>query len=406
VPQEPAAPRPGPTVESAVARIRAWGEAEDWRAYDPYDGLNSPLAPVLTLRTALGRRLLTQAVKRSPANLRPPLGIRRDWNAKGVALVASAYAHLWAAAGDEAARAEAVRRLEWLAANHADVRHGCAWGYHFDVQTRFFFYGRRSPNTIATSFVARAFLDAAALLDDERWAQPAHAAATFLADEMLVPRPGGPYFRYIPGDTTVVHNANLLACATLARAAAAVGGDARLERAATAALETTLRAQRADGSWAYAEEGAEWIDNFHTGYVLESLAACADLHDEAPDRLDAGMDFWARALFLPDGRSSRGSRSRTRGPRRSSAPSAPRRCSSRTCCRRPATSTSRRDGRCRSGRRTCAGRRRRRSSRWRSCSRTARGSARHRSSGARRRTRPRPRAPRRARRGPRRAPRA
>ena len=35
----------------ALDAIRRWGEARDWRGYDPYDALNSPFAPVLTLGT-------------------------------------------------------------------------------------------------------------------------------------------------------------------------------------------------------------------------------------------------------------------------------------------------------------------------------------------------------------------
>ena len=33
----------------AVRAIRAWGEARDWRGYDPYDALNSPLATIAWL---------------------------------------------------------------------------------------------------------------------------------------------------------------------------------------------------------------------------------------------------------------------------------------------------------------------------------------------------------------------
>ena len=77
-------------LEEAVARLRAWGEARDWKGYDPYDALNSPAAPVLALGTRLGRRLLMQTVKLSPLNLRPPLGIRPAWNAMALGLVSSA----------------------------------------------------------------------------------------------------------------------------------------------------------------------------------------------------------------------------------------------------------------------------------------------------------------------------
>ena len=271
--------------------IRAWGEAREWRGYDPYDALNSPLAPVLTLGTRLGRRVLTQAVKLSPLNLRPALLIRPQWNAKALALVASAYAHL-AAAGDESAVPHAGRWLSWL------TECGPGWGYHFPVQTRVFRYDRGTPNTIATSFAAQALLDGCELLGGERWRDPALAAARFLEEQMLVERPR-PYFRYLPGEGELVHNANLLACAVLARSARVLGEE-RLLDPVRRAVATTVEAQRPDGSWPYSEHHG-WVDNFHTAYVLESLAECARSLPELGRPLDLGYDYWERELFLDDG---------------------------------------------------------------------------------------------------------
>ncbi len=39
-------------TSGALDAIRRWGEARDWRGYDPYDALSSRFAPVLTLGTA------------------------------------------------------------------------------------------------------------------------------------------------------------------------------------------------------------------------------------------------------------------------------------------------------------------------------------------------------------------
>jgi hypothetical protein len=278
-------------IEDAVARMRAWGEARDWRGYDPYDALNSPVARVLSLGTRLGRRLLTQTVKRSPINLRPALGIKPAWNAKALGLVASAYARLWAATGDASARGEAEHWLTWLEEHHSGNESGMAWGYHFDVQTRFFSYPRGTPNTIATSFVARAFLDGHDLLADERWRGPAAAAARYLENNMLAEEG---YFRYLPGEDDLVHNANLLACSVLVRAGH--------RDAARKSLEISLRAQREDGSWPYAEGPlGSWVDNFHTAYVLESLAVCEPAFPQVRKALERGLAFWERELFLPDG---------------------------------------------------------------------------------------------------------
>jgi hypothetical protein len=276
-------------VDEAVGRIRAWGEARDWRGYDPYDGLNSPLARIVPMRT--GRRLLTQAVKVSPLNLRPLLRIEPDWNPKAVALVASAYARL----GE---REQAARWLDWLVANNsAGGRDGeLAWGYHFPVETRFFAYARHAPNTIATSFAAQALLDGLELLAEERWEGAVRAVARWLERTMLARGPAGPFFRYVAGEDEVIHNANALACAALARAARLLC-DERLLEPARSALPTTLRAQREDGSWPYAEGAEAWADNFHTGYVLESLVPFA----EAREQLERGLRYWQSAFFLGDG---------------------------------------------------------------------------------------------------------
>jgi hypothetical protein len=287
-------------VGEAVGRIRAWGEARDWRGYDPYDALNSPLAPYLTLGTRTGRRLLTQAVKLSPVNVRPALLIAPAWNAKALAIVASGYARLWAAHGDGESRVQARRWLGWLV-EHSTADVGLGWGYHFDVQTRFFSYRAGTPNVIATSFAAHALLDGHELLGEPEWGEAASDVCGFLVASLLQDDGDRTYFRYLPVERELVHNANLLGCSVLARTAALTGRH-ELNALAVRALACSAGAQQADGSWPYAEgEGHGWVDNFHTGYVLEALAICKPLEPELGLVLERGFDYWERHLFLSDG---------------------------------------------------------------------------------------------------------
>jgi hypothetical protein len=278
-------------VDDAVDAIRAWGERCDWTGWDPYDALTSPHARLLSADTPFGRRALTQLVKTSPVNLRPALQIPKARNAKAMALVVSAYARLAAARDDEGAAEAARRHAVWLAGAARDG----GWGYHFDVQTRFFAYAAQQPNVVATAFAGQALLDALALGAD---VAPAIVGAAELLVGALLRGGPRPYFRYVAGEDTLVHNANVLACAFLTRAAHACGRD-DLAAAARAPLETTLLAQRPDGSWPYAEGATgAWVDNFHTGYVLESIAACEPIDEE---RLRAGVAFWEERLFTPLG---------------------------------------------------------------------------------------------------------
>lgn len=288
-----------PELDEALTRIRRWGEGCDWCGYDPYDALNSPLARYLTLGTRTGRRALTQAVKLSPVNLRPALRIRRERNAKGIALVASGYVRL-AAAGDATAAGAARRWLGWLVENGA-AGNGLGWGYHFDVQTRFFGYRRDTPNVIATSFAVEALLEGAEVLGDARFAEAAERACEFLVDELLDETGGRVRFRYLHAEQELVHNANVLACSVLARTARLRDRD-DLADIVRRALPATLGAQQLDGSWPYAEgAGHGWVDNFHTAYVLEGLARCEPAMPELLPALERGLDYWERELFLADG---------------------------------------------------------------------------------------------------------
>ncbi len=289
-----------PDIERAADAIRAWGERCAWAGWDPYDALNSPFAPALTLGRPVGRRLLTQVVKTSPVNLRPLLRIPCERDAKGVALAASGYARLGSAREDESAALAAVALLDWLLEHHAPTHTGIGWAYHFDVQTRFFHYTRRTPNVIATAFVAHALLDAVRYLGETRFRDPVREIVAFLVHDLLLAGPA-PHFRYVDEEPALIHNANLLACSVLARSARLLD-DPALAEPAVAPFRTSLDAQAGDGSWPYSERpGGDWVDNFHTGYVLESLATCAYLAPDVPERLLRGVEFWERALFLPDG---------------------------------------------------------------------------------------------------------
>jgi len=66
----------------------------------------------------------------------------------------------------------------------------------------------------------------------------------------------------------------------------------------------TARHQRPDGSWFYGEKwNLHWVDNFHTGYVLDCFKHYVDnTNDHQFDAvLRSGYEYWKRTFFLPDG---------------------------------------------------------------------------------------------------------
>ena len=73
-----------------------------------------------------------------------------------------------------------------------------------------------------------------------------------------------------------IHNANMLGAAFLARAAKVLGEDLG-ENIAKSAMEYSCAGQLEHGAWYYGEHPKyHWIDNFHTGYNLDSLKRYVD----------------------------------------------------------------------------------------------------------------------------------
>ena len=148
-----------------------WGEERNWTGSDPYDGLNARRFDRLLRRSIVGRRVLTQAVRRSPLDLRSALRIPAGLDAAAIAGVVAAYAR-----ADDPKLYRALAILEGLRCSGFDEP---CWGYHFDVQTRVFFYPCGAPNTIATSFAGLALLDAFERTGDDALLERAAGTARF-----------------------------------------------------------------------------------------------------------------------------------------------------------------------------------------------------------------------------------
>ncbi|MEV7983407.1 hypothetical protein [Streptomyces sp. NPDC086519] len=276
-------------VLALADRLFRWADARDWSGPDPYDGLTGPLGRLAVHRVL--RQALLQTVKRSPADLRPLLGIRPLRTATATGCAAGACARLATAP----VWRERARRLgRSTAAEQLSGRYAGLWRYEFDVQTRWSYYPASVPNLVATTFCADGCLDAGTL-DEE--------AVRSLAHGLLAHLHNGVFFTYTPGGGVLVHNANLMGAALAARLARTTplpaGLADRLADAARRAVEVSLEGQRPDGSWPYGHgPRLGWVDGFHTGYVLLRLDQAATLLGmDARAALERGVDHYLRHLF-------------------------------------------------------------------------------------------------------------
>jgi hypothetical protein len=283
------------------------------------------LARALPLKQKLPRTVLTQLIKRSPLNLRPLLGVKKELNPKGLALAARAIMLLAARSGhvlppdllkepDRHSHALDNTRdsfdtdlrflLDKLDALRSKGYEEACWGYNFDWQSRAFFAPRGTPNVVCTAFAAHAFLDWHEKSGSTRALELATSSCRFLLDRInRAEEDDGHCFSYTPLDHSKVHNVNMLAAELLARAFRE-SGDTEYKDAAERAVRFTISKQRGDGSWPYGEANSQsWIDSFHTGFILVSLKRIIE-HLGVSDwlgSLKAGSEFYARRFFLADG---------------------------------------------------------------------------------------------------------
>jgi hypothetical protein len=257
--------------------------AADWRGPDAYDGLwwNWP-APIVGGRRR--RQAVVQVHARSPWDVRKLYRRRHPLIPKALGIFGSVGLRAHALTGDADARRMAVDALEALARDRAAGER--AWGYHWDVQTRWSFYPAGEPNVVVTAFAAGVLLVSGR---DDLLAR-AREAATWVIDDLWVDGDG--YFAYHAGRPVNIHNASMLG-AWLVHVALAHDANAR-DRVARA-VESTLRAQQPDGSWPYGPgRGLAWVDSFHTGYVLTCLDRLRGVHPEVPDAISRGAAYFER----------------------------------------------------------------------------------------------------------------
>jgi hypothetical protein len=311
---------------SVYEKLRAWCRERDYAGHDPFDALNSRLFQSTPFkRSRLARLAWTQVFKRSPVNLRGVARVPLERNSKGTALFALAALSRFRVTRSEEDEREARELLDDLLAARIETKSGAAWGYNFDWQGRAFYAPRGTPTVVPTAFAVRALVEAVAAFNKSgeedtlstdvfKYLTGASRACEFIVKDLNRSDESDEEvcFSYTPLDRTRVFNASLLAGEALA-SVGAITGPRRWTDYALRAVRHVVRRQREDGSWAYgADSYQSWSDNFHTAFVLTSLArilrACESqlegdvaTRDEIRRAINRGYEFWRDGFFLADG---------------------------------------------------------------------------------------------------------
>ena len=284
--------------------LQRWMSKQEFRSWDPYDGLTSPWLHGLQ-RSQLAARVALQVVKRSPVNLRPLLGIERRVYTKSLSDLASASLLLHRLDPDTDALVHARTFLAQLRHRAHDDGHGRSWGMDLPYASRFAVARADTPNLFQTINAALAFMDAYDLLGEASDLELAVGAIEWLQQRLGTIEADADHvvWRYYPGEDAVVYNVNALAALLLTRVGLATQRDDLLGLAERT-LAFVANEQNADGSWYYARGArGRWIDGFHSGYVLEALLECTARtpNRRAVGALERGAEFFDAHLLEPSG---------------------------------------------------------------------------------------------------------
>ncbi len=285
--------------------LKAYCEAENYKGWDPFDGLNSKLCHILRLNKIKHFRLAwIQLFKRNPVNLRPLMLIHREYNPKGLALFLTGYCNLYKIDSKN----EYIDKIVFLAGKLIEQQtagfSGTCWGYNFDWQNRAFFLPKWTPTIVVTSFVANALIDAYEVTQSSKYLDIAISSTDFILNDLnRTKTKDGFIFSYSPLDETGVYNASLLGSKLLSRIYHYTK-DQKLFQAAKESVTACTNAQQLDGSWVYGElEIHNWIDSFHTGYNLECISEYQKYSKDNSfqKNIEKGVKFYINNFFLKDG---------------------------------------------------------------------------------------------------------
>ena len=148
-------------IQNSFNQLENYIIKENYRGYDPYDTLNSWIpfkklgkwSPILT----------TQLQKLNPINIRPLIGIKKEYNPKAMGLFLQAYSILYKKTGNEEYLERAKYLFNWLVNNYSQDYSGICWGYNFPWASSSKYMSAYTPSSVVTLSISNSSLNSSSL---------------------------------------------------------------------------------------------------------------------------------------------------------------------------------------------------------------------------------------------------
>lgn len=290
-------------IEESIQKLGKWVEDHNYKGYEPFDGLSSIFRP-LTFGNLFLDRLLMQLIRQSPINLRPIFGIKPLESTKGRGYMAWGYLNMFKMSNEISYKEKAINCLDWLIRNKSPKFEEYSWANHFDFAGRGGRYSKHESIIVWTSLIGQAFLDAYELFNYKKYLEIAESICDWILRLPVVKTETGICLGYHAQGQSMIHNSNMLGASMLARTGK-LTNNTELMKVAKDAMYYSCSRQNPDGSWYYGDHPMfHWIDNFHTGYNLDSLKCYIEFTDDKDydENLRLGFKYYKNTFFEKNGR--------------------------------------------------------------------------------------------------------
>lgn len=295
--------------QQSLQKLIQYIEKENYKGYDPYDTLTSPipfrwfgkLIPILAL----------QFQKRNPINIRPLLGIKKDHNPKALGLFLYSYSKLQAAFPEKNYQSQIQFLFDTLKTKSSKGYSGICWGYNFDWASSGKYIQAYSPNIVVTAFISKGLFEYYQLTKNQEALDMLKSIGQFILKDL--PRTqdeDGLCFSYTTLGVDCCYNASLLAAVVLSYLYH-LTGESEYQRLCKEAVSYVVNKQHDDGHWNYSIDPDTKVErsqiDFHQGYVIDcilDIMKYAQLSEDSWDKaIQKGTTYYRTKQFFENGQS-------------------------------------------------------------------------------------------------------
>lgn len=295
-------------INRSYKKLFNWLKKNNFRGYDPYDGLNNNFF-MKKRRNKLLNLTLLNFHKYSIINLRHLFAVKTTVDNQGSALIIKA---IFKYGVGEDTKIIIQDLLKYIKKKSLKYKYGvhCWNGHNFPIQSRVEFQNPEIPGVIGTEACASAFFEYNNIEEREYIIDILMDIKNFFIKYLLM-KNGITYFKYKPitPDNWICYNASIIAANYLTKIGITFD-DPNLIEISKEAVDFIIFRQKSIGSWFYSLDlytGKErkQID-FHQGFILDSIydfiKHTKPTDDKYFNALIKGAEFYKDEQFLSDGR--------------------------------------------------------------------------------------------------------